>query len=93
MRKTTRIKIGLHPARLSLQLGWHSPPSSYAENNYWVEAIEDGDKFYYRAKGTTIEIADWEFDRVIINPTLYYFSTALRLHIRIKREMEGVYDD
>ena len=87
--KTTCITIGLHPARLSLQPSWCSPPNSYAENNYWAEAIEDGDKFYYRAKGVTVEITKVEFHRVVGNPVLHYFSTALKLDFRIKQAKEG----
>ena len=55
------------------------------EDYYWAEAIEDGDKFYYRADGTTVEITKYEFCEVMDNPRLYYFSTALLLHYRIKR--------
>ena len=58
-------------------------------NNYWAEAIEDGGRFYYRAKGVTIEIGEPEFRKVIENPSLYYFSTALKLHFRIERAREG----
>lgn len=59
------------------------PPDD--DNNYWAEAIEDGGKFYYRAKGVTIEIGEPEFRKVIETPSLYYFSTALKLHFRIER--------
>ena len=58
-------------------------------NNYWAEAIEDGGRFYYRAKGVTIEIGQSEFCKVIENPSLYYFSTALKLHFRIERARAG----
>ena len=59
------------------------------ENKYWAEAIEDKGRFYYRAKGVTIEIGEPEFRKVIENPSLYYFSTALKLHFRIERAREG----
>ena len=66
------------------------PPDD--EYNYWAEAIEYGDKFYYKINSTTVEITEYEFGKVIRNPTLYYFSTALKLHFRIKQASEGIYD-
>jgi len=59
------------------------------ESNYWAEAIQDGTRFYYRAKGTTIEITEYQFRMVISNPVLYYFSTALKLHLQIARKIKG----
>jgi hypothetical protein len=59
------------------------------ERNYWAEAIEYEGKFFYRAAGTTIEIKDYQFRAVIENPKLYYFSTALMLHLEIKRIKAG----
>ncbi len=85
--KITRLRIGLDLVRLSLQLGL--PPGPYDENNYWAEAIECGDKFYYRAKGIILEITEIECRRVVGNPVLHYFSTALKLHLRIQRK-EGI---
>jgi hypothetical protein len=35
--------------------------------------------------GTTVELREHEYQRVITNPRLYYFSAALKLHHRIKR--------
>ena len=63
------------------------PPDD--DNNYWADAIEDGGKFYYRAKGVTVEIEEYELYRVVENPSLYYFSTALKLHFRIERAKAG----
>ena len=74
--KITRIRVG-HLPRYGVEL----PP----EDGYWAEAIEDGDKFYYRVSGTTVEITEDEFRLVISNPFLHYFSTALYLHFRIER--------
>ncbi len=76
--KTTRIRIGL--------LYTESTPSIAVEdeNNYWAEAIEDDNGFLYRAKGVTVDITEAELKNVIANPRLYYFSTALRLHVRLK---------
>ncbi len=81
--KITPLKISLHTFNKSecqkLIDGFDD------DNNYFSEAIEDGDKYYYRVDGNSIEIEKWEYERVIANPRLYYFSTALKLHLRIKR--------
>lgn len=54
-----------------------------SQYRYTGIAIEDGSKYYYWAKGVSIEIADWECANIKLNPKLYYFSTALKLHHRI----------
>lgn len=96
--KITRIRIGLFPPeklRLRKRLNRllrrdEAPPTPPEdENNYWAEVIKDGDKFYYRVNGTTVEITEDQFRKVVINPSLYYFSTALKLYLRIKRAKEG----
>lgn len=94
--KITRVRIGQLPfeesaslKRLDYLLGRDEVPPD-DENNYWAEAIEYGDKFYYRVNGNTVEVADYEFRKVIGNPRLYYFSTALKLHIRIKRATDAI---
>ena len=92
--KLTRLRIESHTTREFREqnrldrLAGKVPTSLDSpddDNNYWAEAIEDQGKFYYRAKGITIEIGEDEFRRVVENPTLYYFSTALKLHSRIER--------
>lgn len=95
--KITRIRIGQLPLEESaLQklldyLSGHDEVPPDNEYNYWAEVIEHGDKFYYRVNGATVEITAAEFGKVIVNPRLYYFSTALKLHFRIKRVTEGKY--
>ena len=64
------------------------PPDD--ENNYWAEAITIGDQCFYRAKGTTVAATAHELSAAIGNPYLYYFSTALRLHMRIKWAKAGI---
>ncbi len=92
--KITHLRIGLlgtAELRESNQLARLSgatptlpdPPDD--KNNYWAEAIEDGDKFYYRIDGAISEITEQQFHSVVGNPSLHYFSTALRLHLRIKQ--------
>lgn len=91
--KVIRIRIGLlHPEALRLQnrldyrLGRDEADSTLPNDDchYWAEAIEDGDKFYYLVNDTILEISEYEFGKVVINPYLYYFSTALNLHKRIE---------
>jgi hypothetical protein len=58
------------------------------ENNYFSEAIEFEGKYFYRVDGVTVEALDYEYERVIANPRLYYFSSALKLHHRIRKAKE-----
>ena len=96
--KVIRIRIGLLPPetlrlqkRLDHRLGRDEADSTppVDDCHYWAEAIEDGDKFYYLVNDTILEISEYEFGKVILNPYLYYFSTALKLHNRIKRAKQA----
>jgi hypothetical protein len=60
-----------------------------SEYQYTSIAIEEGGKHYYWAKGVSLEITDWEYANVKLNPKLYYFSTALKLHLRINKVLEA----
>ena len=55
------------------------------EHHYRAEAIAHEGRHYYRVDGITVELREHEYQRVITNPRLYYFSAALKLHHRIKR--------
>jgi hypothetical protein len=48
-------------------------------------------KYYYAEEfGKFIEIEEWEHDRILKNPDLYYFSTALKKHLAWSRaDQEG----
>lgn len=61
-----------------------SRPSNNETFFYKAIAIEDGGKFFYWAKGVSIEIQKNEYEYVTCNPKLYYFSTALKLHKKIE---------
>lgn len=88
--KVTRIRIGLlQPGTVRLQPQEETPPDDV--NHYWAEAIKDGDKYCYRVSLTTVEITEGEYCRVIRNPSLYYFSTALSLHKRIELVKKDIY--
>lgn len=76
----TRIRIGLSGANLFTQ------PDD--EKHYWAKAWEDDGLFYDRAKGVTIEVSEQRYRMVLLNPHLYYSSSALRLHYQIIGELK-----
>ncbi|MFA6257739.1 MAG: hypothetical protein WC671_01865 [Candidatus Paceibacterota bacterium] len=53
---------------------------------YKAEIIRCIKGFYYRANGVIIKITPLEAKHVIRNPRLYFFSTALKLHILTQRK-------
>ncbi len=53
---------------------------------YTAEVIKEKERYYYRVNGVTIEITPLEAKLVVRNPRLYYFSTALWLHLQIQRK-------
>jgi hypothetical protein len=53
---------------------------------YTAEALECDNRYWYRVDNIQIEISQLEYNHVIINPNLYYFSTALKLHYLIHNE-------
>ena len=61
-------------------------PPVTEEYVYTAIAIEDKGHHYYWAKGVSLEISRQEYDAIKANPKLYYFSTALRFHLRARRE-------
>lgn len=61
-------------------------PTRNSDYHYTAIAIQDNGKFYYWAKGVSIEITPTEYEYVTTNPKLYYFSTALRLHCKLKNQ-------
>jgi hypothetical protein len=56
-----------------------------ASGDYQALVVRTKDEMFYRANGVAVPITDHEAQRVVENPFTYYFSTALKLHIRIKR--------
>ena len=69
------------------QRKFESAEQGLSEYRYTGIAIEDGGKYYYWAKGVSLKISDWEYANIKLNPKLFYFSTALKLHIRIQKEI------
>lgn len=76
---TSNLKIQINPLDVSHLSG--------AEGAYSAHAIEINGRYYYSALDRLVEISKQERDSVISNPKLYYFSTALRLHNRIKGQV------
>lgn len=58
-------------------------PPDTEEYNYCAIVVEEGKKYYYWARGVSLEISKDEFDWVRHNPALYDSSIAMRLHLRI----------
>lgn len=79
------IPIELHPQTLAK---FDPAEEGLSEYSYTAIAIADEGRWYYWAKGISVEIADWEYRNVKLNPKLYYFSTALKLHIQIQIQKE-----
>jgi hypothetical protein len=50
---------------------------------YSAQLMKNFDTYYYREGDKAMEIEVWEYKRVLANPRLYYFSTALKLHNEI----------
>lgn len=79
------INVELHSDELNK---FDPAEQGLSQYRYTGIAIEEGGKYYYWAKGISLEIADWEYFNIKLNPKLYYFSTALKLHHRIDRALE-----
>ena len=92
----TNIKIGLHQFNDSafkrglVALRNHLLPVSLYqdENNYLAHAIEHEGQYFYRVNGVTVRALKHEYEQAISNPRLYYFSSALKLHFRVKKARE-----
>ena len=64
-------------------------PAISNEYEYKGIAIEEDGKFYYWAKGVGFEISEQEYAYIKTNPKIYYFSTALRFHLRVQHELKA----
>ena len=92
----TYVKIGLHQfnnsnlkKRLTSLRDRFLPIALYQdENNYLAEAIELEGQYFYRINGVTVQAEKYEYEQAIANPRLYYFSSALKLHFRVKKAKE-----
>jgi len=64
-------------------------PQKSSEYQYIGIAIEDQGSHYYWARGVSLRITEQEYRYIKANPKLYYFSTALKLHLKIDRYLHG----
>jgi len=96
--EVTRVRIGTHRTgdlreanRLAREAGkpLRRPDPPDDEMNYWAEAIRIGDSYFYRVGDIVVPVLEYEYQNVIRNPNMYYFSSALKLHYRIQRAREG----
>jgi hypothetical protein len=63
-------------------------PQKSPEYEYVGIAIEDQGSYYYWARGVSLRISEQEYHFIKANPKLYYFSTALKLHLIIDRHLQ-----
>lgn len=58
---------------------------------YFAEVIQDRGRYFYYLDSVVIEITQYEYNMVIKNPYLYYFSTAAKLHCWISHKKKNSY--
>jgi len=58
------------------------------DRHYRASVIQSQDQYFYQVGNTTIQITAYEYEKVIQNPRLYYFSSALKLHHRLAKAKE-----
>ena len=59
---------------------------------YAAEVIKENGRYFYRVEDITVEIMKYDYGQVIVNPRLYYFSTALKLHFVVERIKKAARD-
>jgi hypothetical protein len=63
------------------------------DTHYFGYAIQLGCKWFFHARNVLLEITESEHNLLVANPKLYYFSTALKLHLRTDRVLQGKPDN
>lgn len=53
-------------------------------SNYWVDVLEFQGDTLYRVGDAVIKISHYQYLDVLKEPSLYYFSTAFKLHCRLQ---------
>ena len=98
-RTVTRLRVGTHYTeelraanRAAREAGLPQPRPDPPDDkhNYWADLIKDGDRYFYRAGDTTVEISEFEYGYVQSNPSLYYFSQTVKVHVRMNRKRDGL---
>ena len=64
-------------------------PQKSKDYEYIGLAIEEEGSYYYWARGISLKINQHEYELIKANPRLYYFSTALKLHFRIEKQLQA----
>jgi hypothetical protein len=59
------------------------------KHEYIGIAIKDQGSYYYWARGISLRITEQEYHHIKANPKLYYFSIALKLHLKIDRHLHS----
>lgn len=101
-RLIDRIRIGLLPsqdvrianhtlAQRGQPLKTHIALDSDDISNYWVEIFEFRNDTLYRVGDAVIKIHHYEYLSVLAEPSLYYFSTAFKLHCRLQKAGMGAH--
>jgi len=62
-------------------------PQKSEDYEYIALAIEEKGSYYYWARGASMKISRHEYELIKANPKLYYFSTALKLHFRVEKQL------
>jgi hypothetical protein len=84
--KITELQISVYQQDIRGWKRWlHLFQDQY---EYIAQAIKFDGQYFYRANQVTVEINQYEYEHVIQNPKLYYFSSALKLHHRIRKAKE-----
>ena len=78
----------IHIEQLTKSPQIFKPPHS-SDYEYIGIAIEDQGFHYYWARGVSLRITEQEYQYIKANPKLYYFSTALKLHLKIDRHLHS----
>ena len=63
---------------------WREVPAT-PENDYQAVITSERGRILYQARGVIVPITAYEARQVVRNPFTYYFSTALKLHLRLQR--------
>lgn len=67
--------------KLKIYRGLYNNESNFA---YKAKIIKFKNLYFYSENNVIIKITKNDYERVLINPRLYYFSTVLRLHTSIQ---------
>lgn len=76
------INLNLHNNALVFCNEKREPGDTYYGR---AKLIKDKGKFYYAEGDKRVEITKYEYEAILRHPVLHYFTTALKMHIKIER--------